>query len=101
MANTKSTFATLQEVAIKSKVERKGNLDYISWANAWAMLKERFPDAQRTVYEHEHTGLNYFSDGNTAYVKVGITVKGLEHIDYLPVMDFKNKAVSSRQHNMY
>lgn len=95
MANTKSTFATLQEVAIKSKVERKGNLDYISWANAWAMLKERFPDAQRTVYEHEHTGLNYFSDGNTAYVKVGITVKGLEHIDYLPVMDFKNKAVNS------
>jgi hypothetical protein len=93
MTTKKSVFATLQEVAIKSKVEQKGNLDYISWANAWQMLKEKFPDAQRKVYEHDHTGLNYFTDGRTAYVKVGIIVEGLEHIDYLPIMDFRNNAV--------
>lgn len=93
MTTKKSVFATLQEVAIKSKVEQKGNLDYISWANAWQMLKEKFPEAQRKVYEHEHTGLNYFTDGKTAYVKVGIIVEGLEHIDYLPIMDFRNNPV--------
>jgi hypothetical protein len=93
MTTKKSVFATLQEVAIKSKVEQKGNLDYISWANAWQMLKEKFPEAQRKVYEHDHTGLNYFTDGKTAYVKVGIIVEGLEHIDYLPIMDFRNNAV--------
>lgn len=94
MTTKKSVFATLQEVAIKSKVEQKGNLDYISWANAWQMLKDKFPEAQRKVYEHEHTGLNYFTDGKTAYVKVGIIVEGLEHIDYLPIMDFRNNPVS-------
>jgi len=94
MTTKKSVFATLQEVAIKSKVEQKGNLDYISWANAWQMLKEKFPEAQRKVYEHDHTGLNYFTDGKTAYVKVGIIVEGLEHIDYLPIMDFRNNPVS-------
>jgi hypothetical protein len=45
------------------------------------------------VYEHDHTGFNYFTDGKTAWVKVGITVNGLEHIDYLPIMDFRNNAV--------
>jgi len=37
--------------------------------------------------------LNYFTDGNTAYVKVGIIINGMEHIDYLPVMDFRNNSI--------
>jgi hypothetical protein len=93
MAETKSVFQTLSSISVKDKVEQKGNLDYLSWANAWSMLKSIYPDAQRKVYEHDHTGFNYFTDGNTAYVKVGIIVNGLEHIDYLPIMDFRNNAI--------
>jgi len=93
MSNTKSVFKTLSEVSVKSKVERKGNLDYLSWANAWSMLKQFYPNAQRVVYEDPSTGLNFFTDGRTAYVKVGIVVNDLEHIDYLPVMDYRNNAV--------
>ena len=88
-----SVFSTLSTISVKEKIERKGNLDYLSWANAWAMLKTVYPDAQRKVYEHDHTGFNYFTDGKSAYVKVGIIVNGLEHIDYLPVMDFRNNAI--------
>lgn len=88
-----SVFKTLSSLNVKDKIERKGNLDYISWANAWAMLKLHYPDAQRKVYEHDATGFNYFTDGKSAYVKVGITVNGLEHIDYLPIMDFRNNAI--------
>lgn len=88
-----SVFSTLSAINVKDKIERKGNLDYLSWANAWAMLKSHYPDAQRKVYEHEHTGFNYFTDGKSAYVKVGIIVNGLEHIDYLPVMDYRNNAI--------
>ena len=93
MAETKSVFQTLASISVKDKIEQKGNLDYLSWANAWSMLKTIYPDAQRKVYEHDHTGFNYFTDGNSAYVKVGIVVNGLEHIDYLPVMDFRNNAL--------
>jgi hypothetical protein len=46
----------------------------------------------RTVYESE-TGMNYFSDGATAWVKVGVTINGLECIDYLPVMNHMNKSI--------
>jgi hypothetical protein len=90
---TDNHFVTLSNVPVRDKIERKGNLDYLSWANAWAMLKSHYPDAQRHVYESEHTGLNFFTDGKTAYVKVGITVNDIEHIDYLPVMDHRNNAL--------
>ena len=89
----KSVYSTLSQTSVREKIERKGNLDYLSWANAWHMLKTAYPNAQRKVYEHEHTGSNYFTDGRTAYVKVGIIVNDLEHIDYLPVMDFRNNAL--------
>lgn len=88
-----SVYGKLSAISVKEKIERKGNLDYLSWANAWAMLKTIYPDAQRKVYESDHTGLNYFTDGVTAYVKVGIIVHDIEHIDYLPVMDFKNNSI--------
>jgi len=89
----KSVYSTLSQTSVREKIERKGNLDYLSWANAWHMLKTAYPNAQRKVYEHEHTGFNYFTDVRTAYVKVGIIVNDLEHIDYLPVMDFRNNAL--------
>jgi hypothetical protein len=88
-----SVFATLSSISVKDKIERKGNLDYLSWANAWALLKANYPDVQRVVYESPFTGLNYFTDGTTAYVKVGVLVNGWEHIDYLPIMDFRNNAI--------
>jgi hypothetical protein len=88
-----SVYETLSAISVKEKIERKGNLDYLSWANAWAMLKSVYPEAQRKVYEHDHTGFNYFTDGKSAYVKVGIIINNLEHIDYLPVMDFRNNAI--------
>jgi hypothetical protein len=86
-------YSELSKIVIKDKVERKGKFDYLSWANAWDMIKKIHPDAQRTIYEHEHTGLNFFTDGKYAYVKVGITVNGIEHIDMLPVIDYRNNSI--------
>lgn len=88
-----NTFKTLSEIDIKSKVEKKGNQNYISWSNAWGLAKEKFPSIQRIVYEDPLTGLNYFTDHKTAYVKVGIIIDDLEHIDYLPVMSYNNKSL--------
>jgi len=86
-------YQSLNKVSIKDKIEKKGGLDYLSWANAWNELHLLHPSAQRIVYESPQTGLNYFSDGKTGYVKVGIIVDGLEHIDYLPIMDFRNNSI--------
>lgn len=94
MAEKKQTaFATLNAINVRDKIETKGKVEYLSWAFAWQMLKEIYPTAQRVVYENPLTGLNFFTDGKTAYVKVGIAVDGIEHIDYLPVMDFRNASI--------
>lgn len=90
---SKNYFEELAKVSVKDKVEKKGNFDYLSWANAWSLIKLKHPEAQRNVYEDPHTGLNFFTDGKTAYVKVGISINQLEHIDYLPIMDFRNNSI--------
>ena len=51
MGETKSTFKTLAAVNVKDRVEKKGRFDYLSWAYAWAMIKDQYPDANRKVYE--------------------------------------------------
>lgn len=89
-----SVYSHLSGIDVRPKVERKGNLDYLSWAQAWHMLKQLYPQAQRNIYEQPETGLNYFTDGRTCYVKVGIVVNDIEHIDMLPVMDYRNNSIS-------
>ena len=79
MKETKNIFKDLASISVKDKTEKKGKFSYLSWASAWSMLKIEHPTAQRVVYESEHTGLNFFTDGTTAYVKVGIIIEGMEH----------------------
>jgi len=93
MTKEKNNFKALSQISLEGRTDKKGKYAYLSWATAWSMVKTEHPDTQRTIYESEHTGLNYFTDGKTCYVKVGITVDGLEHIDYLPIMDFRNVSV--------
>ena len=88
-----SNFKKLSAINIKDVIEKKGKHSYLSWASAWSLIKESFPSTQRVVYENEHNGLNYFTDGTSAYVKVGISIEGLEHIDYLPIMDYRNQSI--------
>tara|TARA_R110000751_G_scaffold5675_2_gene25572 strand:- start:12182 stop:12787 length:606 start_codon:yes stop_codon:yes gene_type:complete len=91
---SKSVFETLAAINVYDYIDKRGGLSYVSWANAWMLLKREFPTATRTIYEHDHTGMNYFSDGRTCYVKVGVTINKQEIIDMLPVMDFRNKSIS-------
>jgi len=94
MEKKKNIFKELSSISVKDKTEKKGKFSYLSWATAWSMIKNEYPNAQRKVYESEHTGLNFFTDGKTAYVKVGIIINEMEHIDYLPVMDYRNNSIS-------
>lgn len=88
----KNYFEILNAINVNDKTESKNGLTYLSWAYAWGELKKRFPDATYKVYENDK-GWNYFTDEMTCWVKTGVTVNGIEHIEYLPVMDFKNKSI--------
>ena len=85
-------FAELNAVNVNEHTEKKNGLTYLSWAWAWGEIKKRHPDATYTIYENAN-GWNYHTDGSTAWVKTGVTVNGIEHIEYLPIMDSRNRSI--------
>lgn len=93
-------FNTLNKINVSDKTEMKGNLTYLSWAWAWGEVKKHFPDATYTVYENDK-GWNYHTDGKTCWVKTGVTVNGIEHIEYLPVMDNRNNPIPLERVNSF
>lgn len=88
-----SVFETLNKINVNDKTEKKNGLTYLSWAWAWGEAKKQYPEASYTIYENNE-GWNYFTDGRTCWVKTGVTIEGLEHIEYLPVMDYRNKSIT-------
>lgn len=90
---SKSVFETLSTINVNDKVEKKNGLTYLSWAWAWAEVKKHYPNSTYTIYENAE-GLNFHHDGKTAWVKTGVTIKDIEHIEYLPVLDFRNASIN-------
>jgi len=82
-------YIALSRKDVSKGIERKGNLDYLSWAFAWNALVEEYPDS--TYYFGEPVT---FPDGSIM-VKAGVTVRDITHEMQLPVMDHRNKAVQN------
>ena len=87
-----SVFETLNAVNVNGHTEKKKNLTYLSWVWAWSEVKKAYPDATYKVYETPE-GCIYWTDGRTCWVKTGVTINGLENIEYLPIMDFRNNSI--------
>ena len=88
----KSVFEVLNAIDCNEHIEKKNGLTYLSWAWAWQILKKHYPASTYAIYE-DAEGRNYHTDGRTCWVKTGVTVEGMEHIEYLPVMDFRNASI--------
>ena len=93
---TDNYFSKLNSINCNDKTEKKNGQTYLAWAYAWGEVKKLFPDATYTIYENAQ-GWFYHTDGNTCWVKTGVTINGIEHIEYLPVMDFKNRSIPVEQ----
>lgn len=89
-------FEKLNNINVNDKTEDRSGLTYLSWAWAWGELKKAHPLSYYTIYENAE-GLFYHTDNKTCWVKTGVTVVDgewkLEHIEYLPVMDYRNKSI--------
>lgn len=91
-----SVYETLSAINVNDKTEKKNGLTYLAWAWAWGEVKKNYPNATYEIYETTNPDgyvCNYFTDGKTCWVKTGVTIEGLEHIEELPVMDYKNKSI--------
>lgn len=86
-------FDALSALDLSDKVEKRENLTYLSWANAWAEFKSCYPSATYNIVKNPATGLPYFADPLTGImVFTEVSVDGITHQMWLPVMDNKNKS---------
>ena len=91
-------FDALFSVNVNGHTEKKktGNaeLTYLSWPYAWAEIKKRYPDAHYEI--EKFNGLPYVFDPSTGYiVYTNVTINGVTHEMWLPVMDGANKAMKA------
>ena len=92
--NGNNYFQRLYDVDLSNKAAEKNGLTYLPWAAVWAEVKKEYPDAIFTIYENEN-GRPWFDDGHTAWVKTGVTICEIEHIEYLPIMNHRNQAIEA------
>lgn len=91
-----SVYEVLSAVDVSKQTKKKDKLTYLSWPFAWGELLKRYPASTYTVYENKD-GWNYHTDGRTAWVKTGVTVEGVEYVEMLPVMDYRNRSIPADQ----
>lgn len=87
-----SVYATLSAVNVNDYTKVKNGLSFLPWAQAWAEVKKRYPDATYNII-HNADGWNYHTDGRTAWVECSVTINGLEHTEHLPVMNNRNQSI--------
>ena len=85
-----SIWATLSKVDVSGRIEKKQNLSFLSWSWAWGTLMEHYPQAEYSFQEPAEAQ----RDGSVM-VYCTVTIDGLSRQMWLPVMDFKNQAISN------
>lgn len=87
-------FEELNAINVNDKTENKNGLTYLSWAWAWAEFKKVCPDATYEVMKFD--GKPFVYDEALGYmVYTTVTVEGLTHEMWLPVMDSSNKSMKA------
>lgn len=83
-----SSFIRLARINVNDKVEKKGNLSYLSWAWAWDQLQRADPDSSFEYLEPKLFG-------ETMMVYCTVMAFGKARTQHLPVMDNRNQPIKS------
>ena len=91
-------WQTLSRVDVSDHIEEKGGLSYLSWAWAWGVLMEHYPQAEFHFLTFSHPVLgasdHRIYPNGTAAVECVVVIGEVSREMWLPVMDFRNKAIS-------
>jgi len=89
----KAYFDALYNADLSEEVEKKNGLSYVSWSQAWKVMKSFYPSATYKIHTCPTTGLPYFVDPQMGImVHTEVTADGLTYENWLPVLDFNNRS---------
>ena len=89
---TQSTFMKLFKTDVSKYQKKKGNFTYLSWADAWALLKKECPGARYGVTKAEN-GSPFLVTECGYFVDVWVEVDGVSLSQIHPVLDHRNQPI--------
>ena len=98
-------FDILSKIDVGDEVKQKGKYNYLSWVYAVRELLQVAPDATWEIHEYEGssergiTKQPYMRTNTGYYVKVTVTVNGIDRTQIHPVLDHSNK--TSKEPNAF
>lgn len=93
-------FDALYNMNLGDKVEKKDNLSYLTWSEAWKAFREVYPSATFRVITNPDTRLPYFVDPNVGImVFTEVTADDLTLTMFLPVMNSSNRSMKLEPYN--
>lgn len=101
-------FKTLSKINVNDMVEKKPTkqtggttLTYLSWASAFQVAKENYPDLEYQIERNPETGMPYWYDPLTGYmVFTKVTIANKTNEMWLPVMDSTNHAMKAEPYEV-
>tara|TARA_R110002153_G_scaffold264063_1_gene425712 strand:+ start:329 stop:979 length:651 start_codon:yes stop_codon:yes gene_type:complete len=97
--SAKSVWDTLSEIDVSSHIEKKGQFSYVSWAWAWALVKQNYPNAtfkKLNFVDNQGNNLPFMRDSLTyTYVSCVVTIEGIVQEEIYPVLGHKNEPLKS------
>ena len=95
----KQIWDTLSKVDVSAHTEDRGGLTYLSWAWAWGVMMEHYPDLQ-IKWHGQVDGDGIMRDiqvypGGSSMVNCSVTIGDVTREMWLPVMDYRHKAIAN------
>ena len=96
-----SVFNDLSQIDVTKHLEEKQGLSYLQWMAAWSIVK-RYDQHARYEVLVDGAGNPYFNNTTAgAFAGVSVTIKDSTLTEYLPVLDYRNKAVQGDALNVF
>lgn len=89
MTTAAEVWKTLSRVDVSEHVEKKAGLSYLSWAWAWGVLMEHYPEARYYFLENE------IHPDHSVTVTCEVQIGDVKRVMWLPVMDHRNRAIEN------
>ena len=94
-----NVWQTLSRIDCSDHIEQKNGMSYVSWAWAWMMFKQSFPQATflKSVFEDNDGKCLPFMryDQGYTYVEVTVYIDDDKATEVMPVLDHRNKAMQN------
>tara|TARA_R110000803_G_C11964841_1_gene319106 strand:- start:694 stop:1272 length:579 start_codon:yes stop_codon:yes gene_type:complete len=96
MSLSKEIWKTLSAIDVSKHIEKKGNLSYLSWAWAYGVMMEHYPDLHYSFEEDKCEDTGTVEISCVVHIHTGSERDEMmmRHM-WLPVMDNRNKAITN------